>query len=572
MKTIWLLTKKNLKLLIRSRSSALIVILAPLLLMLILGLSYDTNERFSLSIGVYSSEFTEPVNNFITLLQEDFNIIKYDNSEQCIKDIAHGNTHSCIELPPDFTIAKNTQKEIIFHIDPSRVNLVYSIQQAVASKFDLKSQEMSESLTNNILTLLTETNTKLTIRSNELNSVKEKSQNAISNAATTKSNLGEIDLAVPGNSHDTAILTSISGKVKDGIKKISTAKSDVSGSALTDEEKATITASLTSANKELNVVKNSLENSTGSIKALVAGLEKDLIVTQEKLIKASSSLSTASTSLGTVSTTLSEVESSLNNLKTSIDEMKSKLDNQKVTEAGVISQPLITTIKPVKEGTYLNFLFPALLVLIVMFSSLLLGTSLVMMEKNSPAYIRNYFVPARRFSFVTAIYLTNMILVLIEIIVILGIASIFLENIYQVLPLVIGILFIVASVFTLIGMGLGYLFTSEETGILASISLGSLLLFVSGLILPLEGLTAVMREIVQYNPFVIAEKLLREALIFQSNFAEISSQFTLIAGYAIGLFIFILLLESFLYKHLVKRFMQKHHRKHHHKPKKDLNE
>jgi ABC-type polysaccharide/polyol phosphate export permease len=165
-----------------------------------------------------------------------------------------------------------------------------------------------------------------------------------------------------------------------------------------------------------------------------------------------------------------------------------------------------------------------------------------------------------------------MILVLIEIIVILGIASIFLENIYQVLPLVIGILFIVASVFTLIGMGLGYLFTSEETGILASISLGSLLLFVSGLILPLEGLTAVMREIVQYNPFVIAEKLLREALIFQSNFAEISSQFTLIAGYAIGLFIFILLLESFLYKHLVKRFMQKHHRKHHHKPKKDLNE
>ena len=289
MKTIWLLIKKNLKLLLRSRSSALIVILAPLLLMLIIGLSYDTNERFSLSIGVYSPEFTESVNSFVTLLEEDFNIIKYDNSEECIKDIAHGNTHSCIELPQQFTIAENTQKEIIFHIDPSRVNLVYSIQQSVAEKFNLKSQQISESLTSNILTLLTETNTKLTDRSKELGSIKEKSQNAISSASSTESNLEKIDLSIPGSSRDTKILTTVSGKVKDSISKISTAKSDVSGSSLTDAEKATITKSLTDANQELSVVKNSLENGTGGIKALVAGLEKDLIVTQEKLLKASSS-------------------------------------------------------------------------------------------------------------------------------------------------------------------------------------------------------------------------------------------------------------------------------------------
>ena len=57
MKSLWLLTKKNLQLLVRSRSSALIIIFAPLLLILILGLSYDTTSQFSLNIPLIPLSF-----------------------------------------------------------------------------------------------------------------------------------------------------------------------------------------------------------------------------------------------------------------------------------------------------------------------------------------------------------------------------------------------------------------------------------------------------------------------------------------------------------------------------------
>ena len=50
-----LLVKKNIKLLVRSKGSLLIVILAPLLLILLIGLSYDTASNYGLVLGVLSS-------------------------------------------------------------------------------------------------------------------------------------------------------------------------------------------------------------------------------------------------------------------------------------------------------------------------------------------------------------------------------------------------------------------------------------------------------------------------------------------------------------------------------------
>jgi len=52
---VWLLTKKNLKLLVRAKSSALVVVFAPLMIMLILGLAFNTSDKYGLTIGVYSA-------------------------------------------------------------------------------------------------------------------------------------------------------------------------------------------------------------------------------------------------------------------------------------------------------------------------------------------------------------------------------------------------------------------------------------------------------------------------------------------------------------------------------------
>ncbi len=199
-----------------------------------------------------------------------------------------------------------------------------------------------------------------------------------------------------------------------------------------------------------------------------------------------------------------------------------------------------------------------------MFSSLLLGTTLVMMEKNSPAFLRNFFMPIRKTTFVISTYLTNVILIVIQLMVILGISLFFLDNLLGVLPLVVLILFLAASVFTFLGMVLGYIFTSEETGVLASISLGSLMLFLSGVIIPLENVSVVLRNIAIFNPFVIAEKLVREVFIFNASLETIWVDLLILVGYTVILFLVILMAESILHEHLINRFLRQHH--HMHKP------
>ena len=138
-------------------------------------------------------------------------------------------------------------------------------------------------------------------------------------------------------------------------------------------------------------------------------------------------------------------------------------------------------------------MFPALLVLVVMFSSLLLGTTLVMMEKNSPAFFRNYFLPLRKGTFVISTFLTILLITLVQVIIILGVSIGFLkESPANMLPIA-GVLLLSSSVFSFMGMGIGYTFRSEETGTLASISTGSLLLFLSGVVLPVESISPAIR-------------------------------------------------------------------------------
>ena len=163
MKRLWLLTKKNLKLLIRSKSSALIIFFAPLLIILILGLSYNTSSKYGLNIGVYSTSFTEDVNSFISSLQEkEYKIVKYETSlEECVEDIKLGFIHTCVSIPESLQIEENKPKEIVFYIDPSKINLVWAIQEDLGNKFNLKAQELSQELAQNIITRLIETKTKV---------------------------------------------------------------------------------------------------------------------------------------------------------------------------------------------------------------------------------------------------------------------------------------------------------------------------------------------------------------------------------------------------------------------------
>jgi len=566
MRALWLLTKKNLQILIRSKSSALIVIFAPLILILILGLSYDTNNHFSLTIGVHAASFSDDVNSFISLLQEEgFIIEKYEESiDPCRIDIVKGEVNTCIVLPESLQIDGNQPKEVIFYIDPSRINLVWIIQESVGEKFNIKAQEISQDLSQNLLLTLQDTRNTVDSNINTIRNIKEKSSSASSSASSLKSDLENLDLTVPSTAYNITLVATARTWVTSAQGNINRALDALSGSNISSSEKQVISKALNDADKELEDIANIVASSgNASIEVMINAMNTELQNVKTKLNTAATSIEATRADMTIVAESLLEINSNIDNIGISLGTVISQLDSQKVTDAATISKPLTTRIENVvEEGTFLNFLFPSLLVLAVMFGSLLLGTTLVMIEKNSPAFMRNYFLPVSKVSFISAIYLTNVFLSIIQIIVILGIALLFLDTLLVSIPAVALVLFITATIFIFLGMIIGYLFASEETAILASISLGSLLLSLSGVLLPLEGISPILRKITIYNPFVIAEKLIRQFFIFGSSFSSVWQDLLLLVGYALFLFLIIILVETLLHKHFVARWM-KHHKKLH---------
>lgn len=562
MQSLWLLTKKNLKLLFRSKSSSLIVFFAPLLTILILGLSYNNSPQYGLNIGIVAPSISSDVDTVIKALQEqEFRVIMYDNNlEECVDDIKTGAVHTCMVLPESFQVEDNTPKEVVFHLDPSKINLVWMIQETLSAHIDFKAQAVSQSIAGELISTLQSTKSSLADNNNQMSSIKEKSSSASSSVQLAQSSLGGLDLAVPETIYDSAVIAATDAQIQLALTEIVTARTKVAGANMSSSDKAAVNAALDEAETQLSAASVAMN---GSITVLITSLQNDISTTKIKLLGAATAVADSSSGLSSASTSLQETTAALDAVQGALSTLHSNLEAQKVTEPGTVAHPIVTRIEKVaKDSTFLNYSFPTLLVLVVMFTSLLLGTILVMMEKNSPAFLRNYFLPIKKTTFIISIYLTNLALILVQIIILLGISLLFLPETWASVPAIALILFVCASVFTFLGMAIGYLFSSEETGVLGSISMGSILLFISGVVLPIEAISPTLREISAFNPFVISEKIIREIFIFGSSITSVWLDLVILIGYAVVLFMVILLIESVLHRQLVHKFLKRHHEVH----------
>ena len=562
MNALGLLVKKNLTLLLRAKASALVVILAPLLIILVLGVSYNTNSPYGLNIGVVGSTSADVQAFTSALQQEGFKVITYapEQGKDCLQDIGLGFVHTCIQVPDSFAVEGNTPKEVTFQVDPSRVQLVWMIQETLQSKFNLKAREISQQLSQELVGTLSSTKVTISEKKGQTQGARDLAASASSSLDAAKGSLVTLDLAVLPASYNTTIMDNLSSEADAAVSKNTLAKSKIEATNLSSSQKLEITSLLAETDDLVQGVAAALK-SGGSLRGLVESLQADLSAAQSKLSSAAESVTSSQGQLETSASALQETVSTLDHVVSGLGEAQSKLESQQVTDPGTIATPLVTKVQRVgKEGTYLNYVFPALLMLVVMFTSLLLGTTLVMMEKSSPAYVRNFFLPLRKITFVTATFLTNGAVLMIQLVIILGVSLFFLKDLLPHLPLLFLVALLASMVFTLLGMAIGYLFTSEETGILASISTGSILLFLSGVILPLESLPAWLREIVAFNPYVIAEKILREVLIFKAEFLSWGADLAMLVVYAGVLFLLILVGDAYLHYRYTHNSLRHRHK------------
>ncbi|MEK6916142.1 MAG: ABC transporter permease, partial [Nanoarchaeota archaeon] len=458
-----------------------------------------------------------------SLKNENFAVIKYDQQDACVASVREQVNHACIVFPPDLNVDNNKQSTISFYVDQSKINVVYLVMSTLRESFGEISTDISKELTSQIITTLLKTKSDLDSSDSDLQDIILKSDAILESATTSKSSL--LSLVSNTNNNLSATTNIFSGL--DDLKNETAALVEEGHDAVEDANLSDSTAEkIDNKFDEIdNAVADSHETLTYETSRITVGLAKIL------------------NSVDSIESGSSAVQNASKNLRTKTADASSGIGSIQVTNADNIASPILTEINPIIESdNNLSFLFPSLVVILIMFIGLLLPSTLIIMEKNSMAHFRLFTTPAKPIMFTISTYLTSMILLVFQLIIIFAV-SYFFFNIAVVgsFWLTSLSLFMIMSLFVLIGMFIGYLLNTEEMAMLVSISVAMLFLLTSGIVFPIESMPQYILKIVNFNPIILGSEIFKKSLFFDTGFDSVKLQlgYMLIFSVLLSLTIFL---------------------------------
>ncbi|MSR86329.1 ABC transporter permease [Candidatus Woesearchaeota archaeon] len=504
---------KNLKLLIRSKFSALIFLFGPLIIITLVALAFNTSTLFDLNIATYSSSYSPLSNSIIENLSDSqYNILKIESEEECIDAVKSSDFQVCVIFPPDMLLDNSANNIVKIYVDNSRINIANLISSQISTKVSVEASALSSDLVTQILTVLDSSNTKTVETQATITKILSSNIGAQESTSSLSSTLEGIDLSY--DSLDTTELTS----------------------------------EINSLKTEYNVTDSDISSMT----SLISSLESDYAALGAKIDTGKESITTAGTSSTSITSSLNSQESQLKEANTQLQEISETINAIAITNVASIVSPIKTTVEPISAiNSYLLYILPTILVLLIMLVSLLQSASSIITEKESRAYFRNFITPTNEFLFMTGEFVSNFIILVLQTSILIAVLYYFFSDTLtgQAFALTGLCLLVIGSFFILLGMLFGYIFNTKSTVTLATISAAMIMLFFSNAILPLETLSSYTRNIVQYNPFIISELLLKKILLFGATFSGITEPLYLLLGFSFAVLVGAILARSFSKKY-----------------------
>lgn len=532
------IVQKNFRIFTRSRISALIIFLGPLLLVSLIGMSFSNTQLPGLSVGVFSPNYNDFTDSIITKIKDSkFEVVKFESRELCSDSVKKSQSAICLVFPENMDRENN---EVTFIVDYSKINLVFIVVDIFSTRVSERATELRATYAADLLEKVVQTKDDLKKQQDDLTSLSSKQASSKEVLGSASSGLNEMTtttdfgVAVTAKDASTSIIE-ITSKINTAKSKIADSRSAVSTSALSATEKDDINAKLDSANSALAVALTYIEGnaSTQSLEYIINQIDSALTNAKMQLEAVNKKKEAVKGDLITLEGSISESISAISSIKSSVDAMASRISSVEKSDAEHLVSPIKTKIEPVTTPeTHFNYLFPTLIVLIVMITAILLSSTLVMNEKKSKSMFRNFITPTSEFIFDLGTFVTALLAIVMQLFVFLLISSVFFEtNILSSFGPSLLILILVTSVFILLGMMIGFIFKSEETYVLAAITVSALLLFLSSTVMPIESISDSVRAFASFTPFVVSENILRQAMFFDFSFASLLPGLLILAGY-----------------------------------------
>ncbi|MBU0756982.1 MAG: ABC transporter permease [Nanoarchaeota archaeon] len=573
LKIIW----KNIKLLLRSKTSALVLIFAPLLIILLVGVSFSASSSYFLKIGVFSEEYTALTESFIENIdQESYSIIKYDDQESCVNDIKYGLIHTCIVFPPGLKVDNELQSEITFYVDESKINLVYLVINSLTHSVSKTTSEISVDLTTNIVNTMFDTDRKISTALEKLAKIASNNDEIYLAEDFSYDKIKNLDLEIPEKA-DVGIISSPIQIIIDALNYTKSKALTVSREGLlfledleNDHPEVNISEYDSYKDKFLDInttVRRKYDeviDDIDSMDRVIQDIDENIEQLTTKLTFSKIAQRDVVPKLEFMKMQTEEIKLIIGDINSILKDARNNIAAIEITAPENIVAPIKNRIEPVvKEKSALNYMFPTLIILLVMFVGILLPTLLIIIDKNSKAFFRVFNSPTKDYVFIVSNYLTSILLVFFQLLIILAVTEYFFPiNIFASPAILFVSLFATSSVFIFIGMLIGYIFNSEEIATIASLSVGSAFLFTSGVIFPLESIPSYILDKLKFNPFLLGTDIFKKILLFNVGFDEVRSSLLILIGYSVIFIILIILVQriskiKFLTNIPTKKQMQK---------------
>jgi len=229
-----------------------------------------------------------------------------------------------------------------------------------------------------------------------------------------------------------------------------------------------------------------------------------------------------------------EMTNSTTNLVSEINRTTGILGEVRTKSPAAIAAPIKLEREQVfKDMSYLDFLMPAIVSIVLMFISFLLSSITIVQERTKKTLLRTLLTPLSLEEFIFAKTSALILIAMLQGIILVVVAFIFYGVLIPAGQL--GALFLVILVYSAafigIGMAVATFAESENTAMLSSLVLSIPMLFMSGVFFPFETMPQFMVKAGSALPITMGIKALESVLIYQEGAGAL-------AGYLLPLFIY----------------------------------
>lgn len=556
--------QKNLKLLFRSKETAFTIIFGPLLIILLVGFAFSGGDSLELSLGVYSPEYSELSDSIIQSLQDDFTVNILSSREECINNVQVGIQQLCIYFPEDFEVREQHTNTVTFHVDPSRINLVYQVIEQLGSELDVQRQELSLGLTGTILNNLNTTKTILLEQSenaDEMQLIRSRATDALEQTVgktqAESINFSFMDLRLlrgqsTGIASDAQQIFDISlERLEDArliLRDIEQGCDECSNS--TKEKIDEANKRFEEAEDELRAIYEETPDKLQEISRMIDSASSRIQSIESEYDTFQQDASFVTEQIVIALSELEEMRDRINQLRGNVKYAYDLLDGVAIADSESIVNPIRTEIEEVtSESGNLVFTYPYILMLVIMFMGLMLASTLIVTDKNSKAKFRNFTTSTRDEFHVAMSFITTLLILLAQVFVILFfsyflVSAPLLNNFLTSLFVIV----LAITLFSFLGMILGYLANSQEAAMIGSLTIGSIMLFISNLVIPTEGMKLFVRALASVNPYVVLSELLKKSMLFDVGIGQFGWQLILIFVFAILLLVSVVAVQQYVRK------------------------